>query len=87
MKQIRDELRRTEDKIQEIAGVSTKPYFRPPYGDYDSRVDRIAFEEGYEYNVLWYVDGLGWEGRSTKIHDQRHAGERLQRGDLPLPHR
>ena len=65
-KQIRDEFRRTEDKIQKIAGVSTKPYFRPPYGDYDSRVNRIAFEEGYEYNVLWYVDGLGWEGRSTK---------------------
>ena len=65
-KQIRDQLRRTEDKIQEIAGVSTKPYFRPPYGDYDSRVNTIAYEEGYEYDVLWYVDGMGWEGRSTE---------------------
>jgi peptidoglycan/xylan/chitin deacetylase (PgdA/CDA1 family) len=64
--QIRDELRRTEEKILEIAGVSTKPYFRPPYGDYDSRVNKIAFEEGYEYNVLWYVDGMGWDGRSTR---------------------
>ena len=64
--QILGELRRTEDKIREVAGVSTKPYFRPPYGDYDSRVNKIAFEEGYEYNVLWYVDGLGWEGRSTR---------------------
>jgi len=63
---IRGQLKRTEDKILEITGISTKPYFRPPYGDYDSRVDRIAFEEGYEYNVLWYVDGLGWEGRSAK---------------------
>jgi len=63
--QIRDELKRTEEKIQQIAGVTTKPYFRPPYGDYDSRVDKIAFDEGYEYNVLWFVDGLGWEGRST----------------------
>ena len=62
---IRGELKRTEEKIQQIAGVSTKPYFRPPYGDYDSRVDKIAFEEGYKYNVLWYVDGLGWEGRPT----------------------
>src|SRR3972149_1056132 len=58
--QIRDELRRTEDKILEVAGVSTKPYFRPPYGDYDSRVNKIASEEGNEYNVLWYVDGMGW---------------------------
>ena len=64
--QVRDELRRTEEKIKEIADVSTKPYFRPPYGDYDSRVNRIAYEEGYEYDVLWYVDGMGWEGRPTK---------------------
>ena len=64
--QIRDELRRTEDKIREIAGVSSKPYFRPPYGDYDSRVNKIAFEEGYEYDVLWYVDAMGWDGRSTR---------------------
>lgn len=28
--QMRDELARTEAKVQEIAGVSTKPYFRPP---------------------------------------------------------
>jgi hypothetical protein len=28
-------------------------------------VNKIVFEEGYEYNVLWYVDGLGWEGRPT----------------------
>ena len=64
--QVRDELRRTEEKIKEIAEVSTKPYFRPPYGDYDSRVNKIAYEEGYEFDVLWYVDGLGWEGRPTK---------------------
>ena len=64
--QIRDELRRTEDKIREIADVSSKPYFRPPYGDYDSRVNKIAFEEGYEYDVLWYVDAMGWDGRSTR---------------------
>jgi peptidoglycan/xylan/chitin deacetylase (PgdA/CDA1 family) len=64
--QIRDELARTEEKIQEIAGVSTKPYFRPPYGDFDRFVNQVVWEEGYEYNVLWLVDGLGWDGRSTK---------------------
>ena len=66
VEQMRDDLRRTEEKIQEIAEVSTKPYFRPPYGDYDRVVNRVLREEGYEYNVLWLVDGLGWEGRSTQ---------------------
>ena len=64
--QMRDELRRTEEKIQEIAEVSTKPYFRPPYGDYDQLVNEVVWAEGYKYNVLWLTDSLGWEGRSTK---------------------
>ena len=63
---MRDELERTEEKIDEIAGVTTKPYFRPPYGDYDRLVNQVIREAGYEYNVLWLVDALGWEGRSTK---------------------
>ncbi len=64
--QMTDELRRTEEKIQEIAKVSTKPYFRPPYGDYDRSVNQVVRAEGYEYNVLWLVDSLGWEGRSAE---------------------
>ncbi len=64
--QMRDELRRTEEKIQEIAEVSTKPYFRPPYGDYDRSVNQVVRAEGYKYNVLWLIDSLGWEGRSAK---------------------
>jgi peptidoglycan/xylan/chitin deacetylase (PgdA/CDA1 family) len=62
--QIRDELARTEAKVKEIAGVSTMPYFRPPYGDYDARVNRVVHEAGYGLNVLWLVDGMGWDGRS-----------------------
>lgn len=61
--QIRKELDRTEGKIKEIAGISTKPYFRPPYGDFDSRVNRLIFDAGYEYNVLWLLDAMGWDGR------------------------
>jgi peptidoglycan/xylan/chitin deacetylase (PgdA/CDA1 family) len=63
--EIRDELRRTEEKVQGIAGVSTKPYFRPPYGDFDRFVNQVVREEGYEYNVLWTLDARGWLGRST----------------------
>ncbi len=63
--QIRHELERAEKKIQEIAEVSTKPYFRPPYGDFDPKVNRVAYEAGYTFNILWLVDSLGWEGRSS----------------------
>lgn len=64
-KQIRSQLARTEKKVREIASASTKPYFRPPYGDFDPFVNRVAREEGYKYNVLWMLDSLGWAGRST----------------------
>jgi peptidoglycan-N-acetylglucosamine deacetylase len=37
-KQRSAELRKTESAVQRIAGVSTKPYFRPPYGAYDASV-------------------------------------------------
>ncbi len=64
--EIRDELRRTEDKVREIAEAGTKPYFRPPYGDFDRFVNQVAREEGYKYNVLWTLDAWGWQGRPTK---------------------
>lgn len=64
--QIRDELRRTEEKVQEAAQASTKPYFRPPYGDFDRLVNQVAREEGYEYNVLWTLDARGWQGSPTE---------------------
>lgn len=65
--QIRAELERAEKKIQEIAEVSTKPYFRPPYGDFDPKVNRVAYEAGYTFNILWLVDSLGWDGRSPDL--------------------
>lgn len=34
----KNQLQRTENLIREITGKSTKPLFRPPYGDYNSTV-------------------------------------------------
>jgi peptidoglycan/xylan/chitin deacetylase (PgdA/CDA1 family) len=48
------ELQRNEDFIQATYGVSAKPYFRPPYGFHDARVDSVARSIGYSVPVLWY---------------------------------
>lgn len=61
----RAELAKTEAIIQSIGGVSTKPLFRPPYGDQDSSVLRDVGLAGYAYSVLWTVDSLGWRGTSA----------------------
>lgn len=58
----REQLERTEAVVQQITGGSTKPYFRPPYGDYDASVNTDVGALGYAYNVMWTVDSGGWKG-------------------------
>ncbi len=57
-----EQLDKTESIVEQLAGVSTKPYFRPPYGDYDESVNADVYARGYLYNVLWTVDSMGWNG-------------------------
>ena len=35
-------------------GMTTKPYFRPPYGEIDDRVIRVAASIGFTKPILWY---------------------------------
>jgi peptidoglycan/xylan/chitin deacetylase (PgdA/CDA1 family) len=58
------QLERTDAVVQSVAGVSTKPYFRPPYGASDSSVVADVREVGYGHIVLWSIDPQGWRGLS-----------------------
>ena len=66
-----DELDRTEAIIQRIAGVSTLPYFRPPYGDTDASVLADVGARGYRVTTMWAVDSLGWNGLSAPGIEER----------------
>lgn len=52
--QIVRELTRNDEEIVRLFGVSSKPYFRPPYGYYDERVLAAAASCGFTRPVLWY---------------------------------
>jgi peptidoglycan/xylan/chitin deacetylase (PgdA/CDA1 family) len=66
-----DQLKRTEDLIRQQTGVELKPYFRPPYGDYDDSVLRDLAANGYRYNVMWTIDTLGWDGlKAAQINER-----------------
>ena len=52
--QIVRELTRNDEEIVRLFGVSSKPYFRPPYGYYDARVLAAAASCGFTRPVLWY---------------------------------
>ena len=50
---VKEELQRNEDEIKSLFGVSSKPYFRPPYGRYNETVLKAAGEIGFTRPVMW----------------------------------
>jgi peptidoglycan/xylan/chitin deacetylase (PgdA/CDA1 family) len=66
-----DQLKRTEDLIRQQIGVDMRPYFRPPYGEYNDATLRDLAANGYTINVMWSTDSLGWNGLSAAAITQR----------------
>ncbi len=62
----RAELDGAEAAIVAATGRSTKPWFRPPYGDTDPSVQTDVAADGYGYEVMWTIDSLGWKGLSAQ---------------------
>ncbi|HEX9373641.1 MAG TPA: polysaccharide deacetylase family protein, partial [Roseiflexaceae bacterium] len=54
---IRKELADTEALLEQTAGATSRPFFRPPYGAYDERVLRLVEREGY-LPIYWTLDSL-----------------------------
>ncbi len=80
---IRQELDSCSDKIEALTG--TRPtLFRPPYGDYNSKVITIVRDEGYEA-VQWSIDSLDWKNRGVDDLIKR-ATTNVQPGDIILFH-
>jgi peptidoglycan/xylan/chitin deacetylase (PgdA/CDA1 family) len=78
-------LDRADASIASITGHTTKPWFRPPYGDTDASVDRDIGAAGYRYDVLWTVDSLGWQGLAPAAVVARCL-ERAENGAIYLFH-
>ncbi len=58
---IRDQLERTEAAILAAVNVSTKPWFRPPYGGVDDQIPISAGAAGWGSTVLWDIDTIDWK--------------------------
>jgi len=66
------ELSRTDELLTRITGVSSKPYFRAPYGDRNLHVREVAFDTGYQ-SVYWTVDALDWKEGSGETAETVRA--------------
>lgn len=56
----RDQLERTDDLIRALSGRTSRPFFRPPFGDVNDGVLKDVANAGYDYTIMWTVDSLGW---------------------------
>ena len=66
-----NQLTRTETIITNLTSKSTKPFFRAPFGSYNSTVLQTVGNAGYTYTFQWTIDSLDWTGNSaTDIYNR-----------------
>ncbi|WP_312654250.1 SH3 domain-containing protein [Proteiniclasticum sp.] len=64
--EIRNEFVQSTKIFRDYLGI-TPNQFRPPFGEYDSRVLKIAGEQGYKYTVMWSIDTIDWAESSGGV--------------------
>jgi peptidoglycan-N-acetylglucosamine deacetylase len=60
--QIAQQLGDTETVVRDLTGYEMRPYFRPPYGDYDAASLGYLYDNGYYLSIWWTCDSHGWAG-------------------------
>lgn len=79
------EITSTDKILRTQTGHDLRPYFRPPYGDYDAATLSLLHRLGYRFMVMWTVDSLGWERISAGAILQRCLS-RVAPGTIYLMH-
>jgi peptidoglycan/xylan/chitin deacetylase (PgdA/CDA1 family) len=85
-----DQLTRTEAAIAPLAGQTTRPWFRPPYGAWNANVRTAVGAAGWGYLVMWDVDTIDWkptsDGGPTTDDIVAKVLSRAQGGSIVLMH-
>lgn len=82
---VQAELQRNHDYLADVYGVDARPWFRPPYGRHDARVDAAAAAIGYTVPTLWY-GSLGDSGPLPEQTIVDLANEWFDPGRIVLGH-
>jgi peptidoglycan/xylan/chitin deacetylase (PgdA/CDA1 family) len=59
--QVQKELVDAEYWIRQATGMTVQPFWRAPYGSYDSTVLTWAAQAGYTKHVRWDIDTIDWK--------------------------
>lgn len=83
--QIKEELERADRVINNLTGTTTKPFFRPPYGERNQHVLQVASELGYQ-SVFWTIDAWDWMPDKTAEQVKQRIYSNLKNGTIFLMH-
>jgi peptidoglycan/xylan/chitin deacetylase (PgdA/CDA1 family) len=83
--QIGEELAAVEEWVLELTGQSTKPYFRPPFGNRDDRVRRLVQQNGY-LTIYWTYQVWDWTGDRTAEEVFNYAVDGARNGAIVVMH-
>lgn len=79
------ELNQAEQVISSLTGITTRPYYRPPYGGRDDRVRNLAAQIGYR-TVYWTIDTLDWQTNATTASITKIVLDHITNGAIILMH-
>ncbi|HYS39874.1 MAG TPA: polysaccharide deacetylase family protein [Pseudonocardiaceae bacterium] len=83
--QVKAELERNEEWVNTTFGITTRPYYRPPYGFHNKHVDGLAANLGYTKTTMW--DGSYSDSEAiTPAFLVSQAQKYLQPGVIMLGH-
>jgi peptidoglycan/xylan/chitin deacetylase (PgdA/CDA1 family) len=82
---IRAEIERNEAWIEKTFGVTSRPYFRPPFGRHNSRTDGVAAGLGYTKILMWNAT-LGDATEETPAELMALASKWIRPGAIVLGH-
>jgi peptidoglycan/xylan/chitin deacetylase (PgdA/CDA1 family) len=87
---IGEQLNRAEGAISTFAGITTKPWFRPPDGVWDDDVRVAVGEAGWAYLIMWDIDTNDEvptaDGGPTALDIEASVLSRVQGGSIVLLH-
>jgi peptidoglycan/xylan/chitin deacetylase (PgdA/CDA1 family) len=79
------ELAAVEEAAVQLTGRSTKPYFRPPFGNRDDRVRQAVQQNGY-YTIYWTYQVWDWIEDRNRAQIYESAVEGACNGAIVVLH-
>jgi len=80
---VREQIQKAEDAVSQRTNKTTKPFFRPPFGEIDEDIFKVVKDEGY-CPITWTVDALDWSTEMTADESKERVLSKAANGAIVL---